>query len=46
MGFDLKGLKENDNRSTFVPFEFFVVDWPFCLLEPKLRAYEEVDSMS
>jgi hypothetical protein len=28
MGFNLKGLKENDNRSTFALFEFFEVGFP------------------
>jgi hypothetical protein len=29
MGFNLKGLKENDKRFSFVPFEFFEVRHPF-----------------
>ncbi len=34
MEFDHKGLKSNDNRSTFAPFEFFEVDFHFDSMKP------------
>ena len=38
-----KGLKENDNKSTFAPFESFEVNFSFCFLKTRLRAYEVAD---
>ncbi len=46
IGFNLKGLKQKDNRSTLGPVEFFEVSILLCFLKTRPRACEDVYSMS
>ena len=46
MGFNLKGLKETANKSTFAPFEFFEVNFFLCFLDAGLRDCEKANFMN